>query len=178
MKHFGHLSATLVAATLTFGTAQVAHAAGDETPPTAQKCKKGLVLDKQSGKCVKAESSLIDSDERYDALRQYAYARDYAGAELILASFADQQDPRVLNYKGFIARKQGQMDDAMMHYEAALRINPDYILARSYMGQGLADMGDLDGARLQLAEIRDRGGRNTWSYTALSLALRGVQTNY
>lgn len=178
MTKTSFLSAALLGASLSLGFAASAFAAGSDNPPSAPKCKAGEAMDVSTKKCVKVESNLLDDDERYDAVREYAYAGEYGSAEIVLAAFADQSDPRVLNYRGFIARKQGDMDAAMGYYTAALSIDPDYILARSYMGQGLAASGDVAGAREQLAEIRTRGGRNTWSYTALAMALRGVQTNY
>jgi len=171
-------SAALIAASLSFAAPQIAFAAGGDTPPTSVKCAEGKVKDKTTGKCVDADSQLLDDDERYEAVREYAYAEQFGNAEIVLATFADDTDPRVLNYKGFINRKQGNMDAAMEYYAQALTIDPDYILARSYMGQGMAASGDHDGAKMQLAEIRERGGRNTWAYTSLQMALRGVQTNY
>ena len=56
-------------------------------------------------------------------------------------------------------------------YLAALRIDPDHLLARSYMGQGMVEAGDLDGARAQLSQIRASGGRGTWPEFSLRLAL-------
>ena len=47
------------------------------------------------------------------------------------------------------------------------------------MGQGLVEAGDRAGAKLQLAEIRQRGGRETWAEYALKTALRsGVTSDY
>lgn len=173
---------TLLSTPLLIATAlalpHLASAAGSENPPATVKCAQGKVKDAKTGKCVKVESNLLNDDERYEAVREYAYAGQYDNALTVLAGFEDQDDPRVFNYLGFINRKQGNMDAAMDYYARALSIDPDYILARSYMGQGLAAQGDLAGAKIQLAEIRERGGRNTWAYTALSMALRGVQTDY
>ena len=67
----------------------------------------------------------------------------------------------------------------MAFYTAALKQNPDYLLARSYMGQGLIAMGDIDGAKAQLREISLRGGRNTWPYFALKQSIRsGPSSGY
>ncbi len=180
MKSLTLLSTAAFAASIALVAPSAIYAAGsnDETPPVIVKCEEGWVFDKETGKCLEAESFLIDDDERYETLREYAYAGDYVDADIVLASFTSQDDPRVLNYKGFINRKLGNFDAAMEYYQAALKINPDYILARSYMGQGLAAQGNFAAARDQLAEIRTRGGRNTWAYASLSLALRGVQSDY
>ena len=47
-----------------------------------------------------------------------------------------------------------------------------------YMGQALIEQGDVEGARVQLVEIRDRGGENTWAYRALLESLGGERTGY
>jgi Tfp pilus assembly protein PilF len=85
----------------------------------------------------------------------------------------------VQTYYGFTARKLGDFDAGMAYYTAALVIDPDNILARSYMGQGMVERGDLVGARMQLSEIRARDGRQTWPEIALRMAIeRGVGQSY
>ncbi len=39
------------------------------------------------------------------------------------------------------------------------------------MGMALVEQGDRDAARVQLTEIRARGGRETWPELALEMAL-------
>jgi tetratricopeptide (TPR) repeat protein len=175
------LTTAFFAASLAIAAPHTVSAAGDENPPTttkSSKCAKGKVYDEDTKKCLKIESHNFSDDELYNAARELAYAGKYDNTLIVLDAFENQQDPRVLNYRGFVNRKLGNFDKAMEFYQAALTIDPDYIRARSYMGQGLAAQGDLYGAREQLAEIRTRGGRNTWSYVALNMALRGVQTSY
>lgn len=182
MSKITFFSAGLMAVSLAVTLPQSARAAGEETPPkttnTTSKCAQGKVWDAQSGKCLKVESHNFTDDELYQAAREMAYAGQYTNALRVLDAAENQQDPRILNYRGFTNRKLGNHAKAMEYYQAALRIDPDYILARSYMGQGLLAYGDEAGARAQLAEIRNRGGRNTWSYTALAMALRGAPSGY
>ena len=182
MSKVSFFSSALLAASLMVGAPQVIHAVGSETPPkptnTTKKCKKGKVYDAESKKCLKVEAHNFSDDQLYLAARELAYDGQYVNALHVLDAAADQNDPRILNYRGFTNRKMGNHAVAMDFYEAALTIDPDYILARSYMGQGLLANGDKDGALEQLAQIRERGGRNTWSYTALSMALRGTPSNY
>ena len=71
------------------------------------------------------------------------------------------------------------MDAAKDFCAAALDADPDYPLARSYMGMGLAAEGDLSGAKVQLAEISARGERGNWAYFALKQAITsGPQNSY
>jgi hypothetical protein len=44
------------------------------------------------------------------------------------------------------------------------------------MGQALMEQGDVQAARVQLVEIRDRGGEDTWAYRALLQSLNGYRT--
>ncbi len=156
-----------------------AHAAGseDSTPPkttsTTTECTDGQIYDEDTEVCVDADQQSFNDDQRYDAVRELAYAGAYDRAYLVMASADEPNDARFLNYRGFISRKQGKMADAMAYYGAALEQDPDYILARSYMGQGLVPMGDIDGAKQQLREIVQRGGRETWAYVSLKAAING-----
>ena len=63
----------------------------------------------------------------------------------------------------------------MSYYKRALQADENYILARSYMGQALVEQGQIEEAKAQLIEIRDRGGENTWAYRALLETLGGVR---
>lgn len=163
-------------------TASTALAVGfnNDSPPketeTSTQCPDGYVYVADRHVCVKSTEQSLNDDARYDAARELAYHGRPEAALMVLASAENPEDPRILNYKGFASRKLGQMDAAMAYYGRALEIDPDYILARSYMGMGLAEMGDLDGAKAQLVEIRNRGGRDTWAYTALKQTLSGTST--
>ena len=176
--------AFLIPALFAASVSTSALAAGSDSsePPaptqTTKTCKKGKVWDKKTKKCLKVKASLFSDDTLYEAAREMAYAGQYDHAMNVLDVAANQNDPRILNYKGFVNRKQGNTDKAMNYYQAALKINPDYILARSYMGQGLVASGKLKEARAQLQEIEARGGRNTWAYAALDKALMGQMSDY
>jgi tetratricopeptide (TPR) repeat protein len=117
-------------------------------------------------------------DTLYEAAREFAYAGQYENALRALRAASDQEDPRILNYLGYNTRKLGNMQLGMTYYKRALQKDENYILARSYMGQALIEQGDIEGARVQLVEIRDRGGENTWAYRALLQSLGGERTTY
>ena len=156
----------------------LALAVGDDSPSaptpteTTTKCKGGQIYDSTTKSCADASQSSFDDDDRYLAVRELAYAGALNRASQILDAFEVPDDDRALTYRGFIARKSGDFDTARVYYTAAITKNPDNLLARSYMGQGLAEAGKLDAARAELAEIRARGGRNTWAEFALSSAIR------
>lgn len=154
----------------------------DETSPppktkTTTTCKRGQVWDQARKKCVAPKKSELNDDQIFDAAREFAYDGQYENAIKVLNLAKNQNDPRILNYLGYANRKAGRMELGMSYYHKALDIDSNYILARSYMGQALVEEGDVQGARVQLIEIRDRGGENTWAYRALLQSLHGYR-NY
>ncbi len=168
-----------------FFVPSIAMAAGGESsdPPkpteTTTKCKKNEVWDKKTQKCVAAKKeSRLDDDTIYEAARELAYAKRYDEARHLLTLAANQEDPRILNYYGFTSRKMGHLEEGLRYYNAAIKRSPDYILARSYMGEALALSGDMEGAKAQLAEIAKRGGENTYAYSQLATVLKTGRASY
>lgn len=156
-------------------TGAFAAGGGEEKAPSKPKCKSGQIYDKKSKACVIAQESNLDVDSLYENVRELAYANRFADAQVVLAQMP-QDDDRTLTYLGFTNRKMGKMDLAMAYYTQAIRINPANALARSYMGQGLVDMGDLAAAKAQLAEIRSHGGAGTWAEASLAKAIETGRT--
>ena len=183
-----YLILSLFAATM-FSTASFAageSSSGDEAAPkateTTLKCKKTEVYDKKLKKCVEIKKSgmneLMDEDTLYDTARELAYFDRPEDAITLLKQIANQNQPRVQNYLGYANRKAGRMEDAMMYYNVALSMDPDYVLARSYMGQGLLQQGDFGGAYAQLREIKARAGTDNRPYQMLAAAITGMPTDY
>ncbi len=143
---------------------------------TTRTCKGTKVWDKTRKKCVKPEKSSLNTDGLYRAVRELAYAGRYRDAQGVLAAMPDQDDDRVLTYWGFTWRKMGHSDLARAYYVRAITRNPDNLLARSYMGQGLVEDGNIAGAWDQLREIRMRGGAGTWPEVSLREAILSGET--
>lgn len=140
---------------------------GGDTPT----CSNGKVWDQKKGKCVN-KSSQVDDDSLFEAGRKLAKAEKFEEAIEVLKLVKDQNQPRVLNYLGYSNRKAGRIETGLDFYRKALEIDPDYVLARSYMGEALINIGDRQGALLQLAEIRKRTGPQGEAYILLASALR------
>lgn len=170
----------ILAAAVMLPTAAFAAGSTDSSPPkpteTTKVCKDGKIWDKKTKSCVNPQESRLDDDTRYAAVRELAYAGKYADALNVLAAMSDQSESRVLTYYGFTNRKAGRTDLGMKYYRAALETDPDNLLARSYMGQGLVAAGDIEAARVQLAEIEARGGKWDWPGTSLRLAIQSGKT--
>jgi Tfp pilus assembly protein PilF len=159
-----------------------AFAVGTEetTPPTPTEtttvCTDGQVYDAETKACKNPQDASLNDDIRFEALRELAYAGRYDDARRVLAAMQEGETDRVLTYLGFIARKSGDVPAGMAYYARALDVNPDNILARSYMGQALVEQGDIAAAARQLDEIRQRGGAGTWAEASLALAVGTGQT--
>ncbi|MGQ3211025.1 MAG: tetratricopeptide repeat protein [Shinella sp.] len=149
-----------------------------EVTPTEGKPVEGTPADDKAKTEEQKKTEREIDDKLYEAAREFAYAGQYENALRALHAASDQEDPRILNYLGYNTRKLGNMELGMSFYKRALQKDENYILARSYMGQALIEQGDIEGARVQLVEIRDRGGENTWAYRALLQSLGGERTTY
>jgi len=149
------------------------------TTNTSKTCKGVQVWDARTKTCVDPKDTKFEQDILMGAVRELAYAGRIEDAQGLLRLMDDQNDDLVLTYWGFTSRKLGKGDLARVYYNRALTKNPDNILARSYMGQGLVAEGRIDEAIAQLHEIQARGGADTWAEVSLRKAIRtGLTYNY
>lgn len=158
-------------------------AAGTQAPaapavsPTQLICKTGEVVKtvkvkgKMTKKCVKATAGIISDEDLYQQGRLLAKQGEYDWAITVLNAATDQNDANVLNYLGYANRKAGRLDIALGYYNKALAINPDFILAREYLGEGYVAAGKIDLAKAQLAEIARIGGVGSEEYIDLAKAI-------
>ena len=68
------------------------------------------------------------------------------------------------------------MQKGLKYYQAALAVDPDYTLARSYMGEAFLQLGYRDKAVEQLAEIKLRCVGACPEYAALDAAINGTKS--
>jgi tetratricopeptide (TPR) repeat protein len=180
----GYLMRLLSIALLAITPFATLAAGSDDTEPpkptaTTTECTDGKVYDADKKECVEPADTGLNDDERYQAVREFAYAGQPAAAMQVLAAMTEGQTDRVMTYTGFLNRQMGNWEAGIAAYEMALQINPDNILARSYFGQALILMNEKGLAQAQLAEIRARGGAGTWAEASLATAIRtGTTTTY
>lgn len=138
-----------------------------------KKCKKGEVLKKVGNikKCVKVESGILPDEDLYQQGRILAKAGEYEWALQVLDAVQNQNDPRVLNYTGYSNRKAGRLEIGITYYRKALAIDPNFVLAREYLGEGYVAAGRIDLARLELDEIKKRAGTGSEEYQDLAKAI-------
>jgi hypothetical protein len=78
-------------------------------------------------------------------------------------TLADQNDPRVVTYIGFATRKLGDIDAAL-----PLKLNPNFSVARAYMGEAFLQKNEPAKAKAELAEIATRCGTGCAEYLDLA----------
>ena len=143
-------------------------------------CKKRWVVKtvKRNGKfrkaCVRLVAGLLDDQDLYEQGRDLAKNGRYEEALVVLAAIVNQNDPKVLNYTGYSHRKAGRLETGVAFYQKALAINPDFILAREYLGEGYVAAGRIDLAMVQLDEIKKRAGVDSAEYELLLKAIEAA----
>ncbi len=171
------LAAVFMAAGLTTAFAAGESSTAAPSPKPALQCKKGEVIKKvmkngaKVDTCVKVKAGILPDEDLYQQGRQLAKDGEYDWALEVLAAVQNQNDPRVLNYTGYSNRKAGRLDVGISYYKKALAIDPNFVLAREYLGEGYVAAGRVDLAKLELNEIKTRVGENTEEYKDLLKAI-------
>jgi tetratricopeptide (TPR) repeat protein len=175
---FLSLSAFLVTAGYSTAFAAGGGSSGGNAPSEpALHCKKGEVPKKVKvggkwvKKCVPIESGILPDEDLYQEGRLLAKAGEYEKALVVLAAIKNQNDPRVLNYTGYSNRKAGRIEIGITYYRKALAIDPNFVLAREYLGEGYVAAGRIDLAQVELNEIKARAGVDSEEYKDLSKAI-------
>ncbi|MEO9340132.1 tetratricopeptide repeat protein [Mesorhizobium sp. SB112] len=148
-----------------------AMAAGEDdagSGDTATQCKNGEIWDKEAKKCVPPQRGMIDDESIYEGGRDLAAIGSYEEAIAVLKLAKNQDDPRILNYLGYANRKAGRIEEGLTYYRRALEANPDYTLAREYLGEAHLLLGDVASAREQLSEIGKRCGEGCKEFAVLA----------
>lgn len=107
--------------------------------------------------CIGTPSQTASAAELFYAGYWLAKSGAYEKALSYLMA-GDQTDPRVVTYIGFSLRKLGKISKALPYYAKALTLNPNYNVARAYLGEAHLTKGDVAGAERELGEIAQRCG--------------------
>lgn len=169
---------TIIAASLSMASPQ-SFSLGDDPAPSTPTCKNGFVYSNTKHKCVKKTSEVIPDFDLKKQGWKLAYAGEYDTAISLFNLVANKNDPEALNGLGFSHRKLGKLNDGIAFYTKALSINPDYLLAREYLGEGYVAAGRIDLAKMQLSQIEKRCSTSCKEYTVLAKVIStGSSSNW
>jgi tetratricopeptide (TPR) repeat protein len=150
-------------------------ATADFGPPKKKiDCTKPENKNKPACKPKHGEAS---DDEVYHAAYWLAREGRFAEALRVLKAARNPDDPRILNATGFVTRKLGFTDAALPYYQRALAQDPDFVLARAYLGEAYLMKNDLPAAQVQLGEIARRFGTACEAYARLAANIATYKTN-
>ena len=116
--------------------------------------------------CVGRANAAMSDDELFYAGYWLAKSGQYEQAISYL-KLAQKKDERVLTYIGYATRKMGDVEHALPIYRQALDLNPNYVVARAYLGEAFLSLGEPTKARDELAEIERRCGATCAAYADL-----------
>lgn len=131
-------------------------------------CRQGLVYNPRTRKCEQ-EESLAPDDRLLAEGIALARSGSFDAAIATLWRIGDwRKNAQALNYLGLSHRKTGRLEEAFAYYRLALSVDPDYTLARSYLGEGYLAIDRPDLAEAELTEIALRAGVESAEYKALA----------
>ncbi len=163
----GALAGSLAAGLLPSAPAFALGSDSDSTPV----CKTGEVYDKKTNSCVKQGRVALSDGNLADYAYALAKANRFEEALAILATAKNQNDPVVLNYRGYATRKLGRTDEGISYYLRSVAADPSYAKVREYLGEAYVTKGRLDLAREQLAAIQAICGTGCEEYLDLNEAI-------
>ncbi|MDH4411774.1 MAG: tetratricopeptide repeat protein [Rhizobium sp.] len=133
-------------------------------------CPPGQVFDSGAGQCATDRTRLTDADLMANAKRRIDEER-FEEARALLDAVRQKNSARYFNYRGFVTRKLGDPEGALIHYRRALILDPYYAEAREYLGEAFLMLGRIEEAEAELAEIGRICGVECEPYLDLSEAL-------
>jgi tetratricopeptide (TPR) repeat protein len=181
----------LAALALAGGRAMAEADCGDDEPPKPTKsacpagykysskqkrcakvsCASGSVWSRGAQACIDEHSAALTDQDFYSEAHARSDDGRYGEALALLARIKKQAQPAVLNMVGYNTRKLGDLDKGIDYYHKALALDPNYVKAREYLGEGYLQKGDLGEAKAELMEIADRCGTNCEEYGKLEDAI-------
>lgn len=125
--------------------------------------------------CLGAARVDMSDEELFYAGYWLAKSGEYATALTYLHLTRDKNE-RVLTYIGYATRKLGDVDKAIPYYAEALAKNPNYVVARAYLGEAHLTRDEPTLAKAQLHEIEKRCGTSCPSYQDLERHITDYMT--
>ena len=137
-----------------------------------------VVLWAGSGWAAGTEVSSLDAHPSYRKAVALIKAGDCKGAIPVLESVQKERggEADVLNWLGYCHRQTKSWAQARTFYDQALKIEPKHKGANEYLGELLAEQGDLKGARERLEVLKGVCGTACPEYKDLNAAIEKAGT--
>jgi tetratricopeptide (TPR) repeat protein len=117
-------------------------------------CEKGKVWSAKAKKCLPQHSGVLPDSELADYAFALAKAERYEEALQVLDLSQDANTPKALNYRGYVTRKLGRIDEGVGYYLKSVALDPNYAQVREYLGEAYVIQGKFDLAKEQLDKIK------------------------
>jgi tetratricopeptide (TPR) repeat protein len=121
-----------------------------------------------------AMSSLVPDADLAEYAITLAKAKRYPEALAVLDQMKNPNTAVALNYRGYVTRHLGRIDEGIGYYQRSVRLDPHYAQVREYLGEAYMIKGDVASARYQLRKIKAIcGNTECEEYEDLEKAIAG-----
>jgi tetratricopeptide (TPR) repeat protein len=134
-------------------------------------CGTGSVWSGEQHACIDGKFATLTDQDVYTEAVALADEGHFREALDLLTRIKKQEQSRVLNMVGYTTRKLGDVDKGLDYYQRALALDPNYLRAREYLGEGYLQKGDVAKAKEQLTEISERCAGPCEEYGKLEQAI-------
>ena len=134
-------------------------------------CKPGEVYDARQMRCVKQQAGILPDRDLAEYAFGMAKAGRYQEALDVLNLLKNPNTPVALNYRGYVTRKLGRLDEGIGYYLKSVALDPHYAQVREYLGEAYLQKGDMAAAKAQLQAIKGICGTVCEAYEHLAVAI-------
>jgi tetratricopeptide (TPR) repeat protein len=134
-------------------------------------CPSGEVYDARTMQCVKQGSQVLPDQVLTDYAYALAKAWRYDEALDVLNQLKNPNTPEALNYRGYVTRKMGRIDEGIAYYQKSIALDPRYAKVREYLGEAYVIKHDTARAKAQLRAIKAICGTDCEEYQKLATAI-------
>src|SRR5579872_4577891 len=117
-------------------------------------CERGKVWDAKAHKCLPRHSGVLPDDQLADYAYALAKAERFEEALEVLDLSQNANTAKALNYRGYVTRKLGRIDEGVGYYLKSVALDPNYAQVREYLGEAYVIQGKFDLAKEQLSKIK------------------------
>jgi tetratricopeptide (TPR) repeat protein len=127
---------------------------GEKQKTDLTTCERGKVWNAKAKKCLPQHSGVLPDDQLADYAYALAKAERFEEALDVLNLSQDSNTPKALNYRGYVTRKLGRIDEGVGYYLKSVALDPNYAQVREYLGEAYVIQGKFDLAKEQLSKIK------------------------